>query len=154
MINQRRWSQDVARPSTHAQTRTESRSREETRTARSGCFKLIPAVQTRRWSCRSPRGVLAEARGSARRGAPGRRARARCGPNPGRRRRDDYFSPSRCRRGDPALAEEPPDPPIGCGVRVGRPSSRRVPRAPLLSPQTSAGAAQARGQGQARTAGS
>lgn len=67
-------------------------------------------MQTGRWHWNSPTRSPAEAPGSARRGAPGRRARARCGPSPGSHRRDAYFSQSRCRRGDPALAKEVPDP--------------------------------------------
>lgn len=131
----RRGSQDAARAHTHAQTRPESRSREETREERRGCFKEITAVPTRRRSWTTGRGVRAAAPGSARRGAPGRRARARCGPSPGRRRRDAHFSQSGCGRGDPTRAEEPPDPRICRGFGVGRPSSRRapVPRAPPLA---------------------
>lgn len=97
-------------PPTDAQTRTESRSGEETGKEKSGCFKLFTVVQTRRWSWSSPAGSRAEAPGSARRGAPGRRAPARCGPSRGSHRRDAYFSQSRCRRGDPAPAKEAPDP--------------------------------------------
>ena len=55
---------------------------------------------------RARTGILAEARDSARRGAQGRRARARCGPNPSRSCRDAYFSQSRCRRPDPAPEEQ------------------------------------------------
>lgn len=80
---------------------------------KSGCFKLITAVQTRRSRRSSGAARRAEARGSARRGAPGRRAPARCGPSPGSHRRDAYFSQSRCRRGDPARAKEAPDPRSG-----------------------------------------
>lgn len=124
-------------PPTHAQTRAESRSREETRKERSGCFKLSTAVPTRRWSWRRRRGALAEARGSARRGAPGRWARARCGPSRGRRSSDAYFSRSLCGRGDPAGAEERRDSRIGQGFRVRRPSSRRdrvPPRSAAAAP--------------------
>lgn len=97
-------------PPTDAQTRTESRSGEETGKEKSGCFKLFTVVQTRRWSWSRLAGSRAEAPGSARRGAPGRRAPARCGPSRGSHRRDAYFSQSRCRRGDPAPAKEAPDP--------------------------------------------
>lgn len=139
-------------PPTHAQTRTEPRSREETRKERSGCFKCTTLVQTRRRLGRAGRGVLAKAGDSGRRGAPGRRARARCGPSPGCGLRYAYFSQSRCQRWDPASAQQPSDPRIRRGFRVWRPSSRRVrvPRVPPLTPQTLASAAQALLQGLAR----
>lgn len=141
-------------PPTHVQTRTESRSTEETRKAIRGCFKLITVVPT--WRSSWKRQARRPGRGPGLRppGAPGRWARARCGPSPSpsRRRRDAYFSQSRCGRRDPARAEEPSDPPIRRGFRVGLPSSRRdrVLRAPPLLPQTLASADQARCQGQAR----
>lgn len=93
-------------PLTRAQTRAEPRRREETRKEKAGVSNGPHLCRRGSGVARAEKGILAEAGDSARRGAQGRRARARCGPNPSRSCCDAYFSQSRCRRLNPAPEEQ------------------------------------------------
>ena len=71
MRGRRRVSRDAAHTPTHAQTRIESRSREETGKERSGCFKLIPVAQKQRCSREGSAGGSPGLRPPGFAGAPG-----------------------------------------------------------------------------------
>ncbi|XP_069454356.1 blood vessel epicardial substance isoform X2 [Ovis canadensis] len=113
-------------PLTRAQTRAEPRRREETRKEKAGVSNGPHLCRRGSGVARAEKGILAEAGDSARRGAQGRRARARCGPNPSRSCCDAYFSQSRSRRLNPAPEEQHLNPRSAEVFRVARPSGGQV----------------------------